>query len=193
MAVNINRTQQSNNSFNLDRRGGKDFIACVLHQRSWKRLSSENDEYFTQEELTSNILLEKEPPIEGADRRSRPLSLSRNPLTSVTEWDPQTEKGFIDIIYRGQLSNDFQDRQNKAPDLEVKEISLSYKSELRSFEAGVDQFFHIYPFGAVEVYFASPSDIITNSGLRVSNSLNRKMDFLSLDKMKDFLLDIECK
>ena len=84
-----------------------------------------------------------------------------------------------------------------APELQIKEISVSYHSELAGLDAEIDQFFHVYPFGVTEIFVGdigrftvetmnAVKSVSTNV---VSNLRSRQSSlFNSLDKAKDYLL-----
>lgn len=184
LAVNINKTQQS--GFDLSQFGSGIFGVSVLHNKKWEELSNENGNDFDQEHLTINILNHAEfPDFEGSPDIT-PVTLPRTPIQYFTQWQLQTEKGFLQIVYEQETSSDLQSRQSLAIGLEIKEVSLSYESELLGLDPAIDQFFHIYPFGVVETYLETPS--FRNSGAGLSNIFSFNTDFTTLDKLKQGLL-----
>jgi hypothetical protein len=195
LAINISKTITANGlagavinrSFvNVSRAYG----VSVLHNRSWDKLSDVQGKDFFQIDLTQNILNKPSFNANGEPDGSVTIFLDRKPVTPVTEWKQQTEKGFIQIInlltvaVTGDKSF-LQASQDMAHELEIKEISLSYHSALYQLENGTDQFFHVYPFGVVETYLSSKNDRIeikTGFG-RIKNS-----PFSTLDQQKNYLL-----
>lgn len=177
LAVNINKTQQ--NGFDLSEFGSGTFVVNVLHNKLWETLSTEAGSNFDQEHLTINILNHAEfPDFEGTPTIT-PVLLPRKPIENFTKWQLKSDKGFLQVTYAEQTESDLQNRQKLAIGLEIKEVSVSYESGLISLEPGIDQFFHIYPFGAVETYLSLAS-------FRKSNSI--ETSFLDLDKLKNGLL-----
>ncbi|MGN6297112.1 MAG: carboxypeptidase-like regulatory domain-containing protein [Ginsengibacter sp.] len=189
LAINIQKTLDPadvtfSNETSTDTFNWENYSVSILKQRQWNVIKINNDaESFTRENLTGNILNESVLPTD------------RKPIDTVTEWKSNTEKDFIKIDLRErenviELRRAFvaaaaadnisilQRSQNLAPGLEIKEISVSYDSTV-ALEMGVDQFFHIYPFGAVETYLSS-------AALRKNNSTDT--EFSDLDKLKNGLL-----
>lgn len=67
--------------------------------------------------------------------------------------------------------------------LELNAIKLDYYSE-QTFESGVEQFFHVYPFGIAEIILPSPQiDIISNP---VAENVEKDKDDLTI--LTDYLL-----
>jgi len=194
LAINIQKTLDpenvifseeniaSSNIFNWE-----NYNASILEKKQWDTIKDENlPKSFTREELTENILNDSVLPAD------------REPIYPVTEWKSETEKGFIKIDLRQKARvitegrreaalfalattgdvNILQLSQNLAPGLEIKEISVSYDSTL-TLETGIDQFFHVYPFGVVETYLTTPS---------YQSAVSSNTDFSTLDKLKERLL-----
>jgi hypothetical protein len=77
--------------------------------------------------------------------------------------------------------------------MQIKEISINYRSQLPALETNTDQFFHIYPFGAVEVYINTPEELKNNrfkKNASLRDILRQRGDnkFDESDKTKDNLL-----
>ncbi|HEY8915272.1 MAG TPA: hypothetical protein VIM87_02510, partial [Chitinophaga sp.] len=79
----------------------------------------------------------------------------------------KTPKGFLQVentfFINPNNDNFFQQSAAYAAFFKIKEVSLSYYSELAALEAGTDQFFHVYPFGAVEI------DLTANDNSKVKS------------------------
>ncbi len=179
LAVNILKTQQS--GFDLSQFGSGVFNVSVLHNKLWDPLSNEQGNNFDQEHLTINILNHAEfADIEGAPTIT-PVVLPRKPIEHFTEWKLRADKGFLQLEYAEQTESDLQKRQNLAIGLEIKEVSVSYESGLLNLEAGIDQLFHIYPFGTVETYLSPVTS------LKPGNT-TAQPDFATLNALKDHLL-----
>ena len=118
--------------------------------RQWIPLTQQNETDFDENDLTRNVLLQN----------GNPYPLERNPITYNTAYNRNTTKGFLEIEWNipfsgsGNVSS-FQIMQEVAEVFKVKNISVSYESELQQLDKGVDQFFHVYPFGAVEALIPS--------------------------------------
>ncbi len=133
----------------------------------------------------------------------------------------QTEKGFLELkltargrkatlgvaMFDSQASGAkatiTQSLMELAPYFQLKEISVSYFSDLRHLKPGIDQFFHVYPFGTVETYttpgvenlkqsFAGHKDAAANPKASGNASIKRKKkayaSFSALDAEKEGLL-----
>ncbi|MBO9618708.1 MAG: carboxypeptidase-like regulatory domain-containing protein [Niabella sp.] len=118
------------------------YSVSILQGRQWQQLAGSN---FTIQGLSTNVLM-------GTDA----FSFERTPIDTVEEWKPDTEKDFIklDLVYDPLLADNgntdiMQRSRNLAPRLEINEVSVSYDSTV-VLQSGTDQFFHVYPFGAVE-------------------------------------------
>jgi|GEM_PF-374670 len=147
LAVNIRKTRKPdfNNS-------SADYGVNVLRNRNWILLNGQNAGNFSQADLSSNIL-QRAVSIAGVESVSSiPVPLPRKPLENFSEWNTDSNKGFLEISYLIETPDDLQGRQNRAISLEIKEISVSYRSTLDSLEPGIEHFYHLYPFGVVETY-----------------------------------------
>jgi hypothetical protein len=166
LAINIKKTnpQDSNEKYNV----------CVLQNRCWTELSPDGELDFDISNLKSDILYLKSNEEEGENEDKKDiehLDLDRMPITPVTRWQSLSEKGFIRLnftlpllkntkkailtaqnLVSSEIKESFLIAQNIAPFLEIKELSVSYDSNLSKLENGTDQFFHVYPFGVVETY-----------------------------------------
>ncbi len=134
----------------------------VLASRQWLPLNTTNDAgiswgpSFTRDQLAHNIL--------ARGSNANAVVLSRLPITSPIEYSWREPKGFLRVILQnsGTIGATLETRQNLAVNLEVQEISVNYDSHLPKLEAGIDQFFHIYPFGVAEVRL-SPRKVVDRS------------------------------
>lgn len=149
----------------------------VLEKRQWTLLSRKDGNDFNFNTLTQNILFKSIPAEEGTN--TVPVILSRKPISYNPELSSDTYKGFIRIdndlvLQRNTDRSFFELMQELAQLIKIKEVSLSYHSNLSSLETGIDQLFHVYPFGVVETYLKPAGDSI--------------IDFTALDKAKDWLL-----
>ncbi|MEO6813027.1 MAG: carboxypeptidase-like regulatory domain-containing protein [Ginsengibacter sp.] len=192
LAVNLQKTLDPadvtfSNETSTDIFNWENYTASILKKRQFIVVKDQNfQKSFTREELTENILNESV------------LAIDRTPVDTVTQWNSDTEKDFIKIDLREREAvveiaarrsflaaaaadniSVLQRSQNFAPGLEIGEVSVSYDSILR-LEMGIDQFFHIYPFGSVETYLSA-------SSLRNNNAVTNT-SFAELDKLKNGLL-----
>jgi len=186
LSVNIKKTMDDGGNLSENSQSGREYKVSVLHGRSWTRLITEVGTDFFRRELTANIL---NGPATQANGVPTPLSLGRTPILPVTQWKSNTEKGFLRISNLIALPAGNQGvlvaSQNMAPYLEIKEVSLSYESHLYNLENGIDQFFHIYPFGVVETY------IEQRRAQKVPprwGALFMQDEFSKIDKVKEQLL-----
>ncbi|MFL5740127.1 MAG: hypothetical protein ACJ75B_07910 [Flavisolibacter sp.] len=199
LSINIMRTKQSNEGRLLDQ-GNKEevFRAYLLQQKNWERLlrpeyidkdTTMGHEYFTQYSLTSDILWHiKKGAAEDNTTSAEKLFANRLPVLPVSEWDVSTTKGFLRLdnllTVDGNPEEFMQRSQNMAQELQIKEISLSYISLLSPLDPALDQIFHVYPFGIVEVYTKPSPEVIENyRGPKISIP-----DFNTVDKEKEYLL-----
>jgi hypothetical protein len=172
----------------------------LLQNRSWKDLTpfDDNDGIFTREQLTHNILNVINFDAASTVKTPLPLTHPRLPIIEpVIEWSQSVSKGFLRITNRLTLrgkdnQSNFLASQDMAPEMQIKEISVNYHSELLSLETGTDQFFHIYPFGAAETYINTPQHLklgtIIKYGSAGALTLNTRKDFDTADKEKGYLL-----
>lgn len=178
-----------------------EYAVSVLAGRHWFQLSNETGDDFTRKELAANILYRPEIDINGKGTTAKPFALDRTPIETVSEWQSQTVKGFvrIDNLRAVTIGNNtyIQASQELAPDLQIKEISVSYYSELVKLDPLIDQFFHVYPFGVTEVFFKEQNNSSTFAlgmfgPLSTAIQLNFKQGqgnlFTTLDSAKDNLL-----
>lgn len=136
-----------------------DYNVALLQSKEWQPLSTAwGDVRFERMQLTGDILYQPRYDASGQLIDGKKFEIDeRRPLCTITALTPQTDKGFLRIdnlrpVYYGDNTSFLQASQNMAPELQVKEISVSYLSNLTQLESGVDQFFHVYPFGVVETY-----------------------------------------
>jgi hypothetical protein len=121
------------------------FIASVLKSRTWITVP-EGMHTNTTDGLARNLLLGEEGNI---------LELNRKPLITEQPYTNASVKGFLQVefnipIFSTTNKGVYENMQEAAQFLKVKEISVSYHSVLERPEAGIDQFFHVYPFGVLE-------------------------------------------
>jgi hypothetical protein len=133
------------------------YSVSVLAKKQWDRIYPDaGNPYFDRGELAKNVL---------HGRKGEAKSYPRIPIESSAEYISRTVKGFIRIDLFQQLSESqppthgfsanisaIQASQDLAPKLQIKELSLSYHSELAALSSEIDQFFHVYPFGVAEIY-----------------------------------------
>lgn len=130
-----------------------EYAVSVLQHRHFIRLFDLFDnkpiDDFSQETLTCNVLLYDD----GTSKHPVPLVLDRKPILPVSEWTPGIEKGFLKITNLIQPDpNTMEGRQNRAADMEIAELYISYESELRRLEISIDELYHVYPFGIVQIF-----------------------------------------
>ncbi|MEP7377636.1 MAG: carboxypeptidase-like regulatory domain-containing protein [Chitinophagaceae bacterium] len=138
----------------------------ALDRKDWTRLSilaSKGD--FSQAALTFNILSKAEKFNEtNFITGTLGVTLSRLPLQPVAEWRPGIEKGFLRITNLRQTETKMEERQAQASQLEIAEVYLSYDSTLLSLDTSIDKFYHVYPFGNVQVYTDAGAEVSRDSG-----------------------------
>lgn len=139
-----------------------DYRVSLLQNRQWTRLSTIRlgRDTFTEYELTYDIL---NVGGNGDNEPSTPIDTIRTPLAYPAGWENGiTSKGFLQVVnnyYIDPGAEDFFQRSAAlAAVFKIREVSLSYYSELPALEAGIDQLFHVYPFGAAEVDLQPPPD-----------------------------------
>ena len=132
------------------------YKVSLLQSKQWLYLSGESfiGPQFSEDELTYNIL-NVGGDLQGS-QPSTPITTVRAPLVYPALFENgKTPKGFLQVenTFFIDPTNDnfFQRSAAYAAFFKIKEVSLSYYSELAALEAGTDQFFHVYPFGAVEI------------------------------------------
>lgn len=130
----------------------------ILEQKSWNELKY-NSRIFSEATLSKDLLKDRYP-IHGNAKTDRKAIAFNDKV------DDKAVKGFVQLQYsvrnnyatgkdmvanaNAVSAND--DWQARAMEFQVKEISVSYASELRNLDQEIDQFFHVYPFGAIETY-----------------------------------------
>ncbi|WP_143306503.1 hypothetical protein [Chitinophaga vietnamensis] len=164
LAVNIKRTNEiDGETGSIDYNLPTIYYGASIRQNSeWVMLTvngNTSHNAFSPEDLSRNIL-KNLPEQPSCDK----LPFCRYPVMPVTTFKGDTIKGFIsisnryDAYPRGGSSGYY--NANSAVDInniqlaqyfEVKELAVSYYSVLSKLEKEVDQFFHVYPFGIVEV------------------------------------------
>ncbi|PSL44798.1 hypothetical protein CLV51_105170 [Chitinophaga niastensis] len=163
LAVNIRRTVDPEfGTANNDPATGAvhpKYSVSLLEERAWVPLNASSDNTNTGPDfdtlaLTHNILnqlIAKDLP----DLSYQPVPYTRSPILPVTEWNLQTVKGFLRITSLVSVNADaitfFAESAKLARELQIKEISVSYYSAPETLTQGIDQFFHVYPFGVAEI------------------------------------------
>lgn len=147
LSVNIQKTLKADDPVILTLRSAaantsEGYYASILQRKQWQQITGDS---FTIPRLSTNIL----------DKFDK-FPLDRIPVDTITEWKQDTEKDFIklDLVDSQLLTNNdntdiLQRSRNRAPYLEITDLSVSYDSTV-TLENGIDHFFHIYPFGVVE-------------------------------------------
>jgi hypothetical protein len=165
LALNITKTQDG-----VIQYGGNDYMpieykVSVLSNNDWMNLLDYKGLNFSQASLTFNIL-NQYSPVNGAAKTLKyaaanypdPISIDRKPIEYFPKYDINADKGFLRIDNVFGTNSDYygniQARLNLAPQLQIKNISVSYISNLTALDPQIDQFFHVYPFGAVETTIA---------------------------------------
>jgi len=102
----------------------------------------------------------------------------------ATEFQADTEKGFIRLTTLIQVNdtNFLEASQNRAHMLEIKEVSVNYESVLLQLEIGVDEFYHVYPFGNTETYITPGEPIQQIRGINI-------IDKRSYTRMRSYFTD----
>ena len=173
-----------------------EYMVEVLKKRDWKRLSAKGARfgYFSQFTLRGNILTKAtEENADNVVTKVSGFALPRLPIQSVSEWKPGTEKGFLKITNIERTRDKMEERQNQAAEMEIAEIYLSYDSTLHSLQLTVDEFYHVYPFGNVQIYTnekVNPND--KNMILRKANFSEKDLLSIIPDKEADPLI-VEAK
>lgn len=197
-----------------------EYAVSILQERTWRQLTpyKVSNSQFTQLRMAHNILysmgnlmgqsmkFSASSMMINNPKNPSPVTHPRLPIEqNITEWSQKSNKGFLRItniqsLTLGNMST-AQASQDMAAEVQIKEVSLSYYSDLSPLEAGTDQFFHIYPFGAAETYINPPvkpaaAEAGTKEGLQevvvVSSrsrfNINRDSAFNTADKAANYLL-----
>ncbi len=188
------------------------YHASLLEHRQWINLVGGND--LTEDALTQNILVGNTQP-------------DRTPLIGTDTFNARSTKGFIALQYgvttpviglineaapqaanndlainntasASILNIDFQDIAAQAVYFKMKEISVSYHSTLIGLDSSIDQFFHVYPFGATETYIqpaVQAARLVNQKNELLPYSIagsalhpTTTSSFQKLDAKKDYLL-----
>lgn len=175
LSVNITKSiPEDPNSYNTF-----PYSVSVLAQNSWKQLVDYRGLEFSTNTLTFNILnvgnqsyggdfKEFATVINEGDATNvnhYEISLDRSPIEYYTGYDISAYKNFIRIDNQATFSDDIQSLIRDAPKFQIQGLSLSYRSVLTALDPKIDQFFHIYPFGTVETYIATPGTNTSNKQL----------------------------
>ena len=128
----------------------------ILQRKEWIELwpEGEPENSYNFSTIRDNIL---------ADQPSIKLPLRRKPITYNKDFKDDTFKGFLQIQNNGlarfflRQQDTFEVLARIAKYYKIKDISLSYSSTLDVLDPTIDQFFHVYPFGALEAYVQNDS------------------------------------
>lgn len=200
LAVFIKKTSEENEgrvAFSTQRIF--EYDVSILDKRTWKDLSTISGSDFVQVTLKSNILNRPRPASIEGNPTTFPHIHNRKPIEDVTEWKPGIEKGFLrftNLIQPDSDNNNFLlMSQNLAPLLEIKEITVSYESDLVQLELGIDELHHVYPFGSVETADRNQISLLVsdriNSGKLTLSSLassSQSPAFAKADFIKNNLI-----
>lgn len=133
------------------------YRTSILEQKSWNELKYDK-QLFSEATLSKDLFRDRYFPYGYTQT-------DRKPIAFYDKVDDKTTRGFVQLKFstRDYNNNSFL-KDNKLSDadnsawqalamkFQVKEISVSYASELRNLDQEIDQFFHVYPFGAIETY-----------------------------------------
>lgn len=192
LAINLKKVSGTNENpddyIKNDGDAGTVFNVSELENSEWTTLARERSaRTFTQWSLTQNIqniFVLNPDSVEGGGFL-QPWPTHRVPLEHIEKFSGASDKGFIRLdnllpVSPGDNESILQASQEMAPELQIKEVSVSYYSELQGLDPSIDQFFHLYPFGVVETF--------TNLNRISQNIPANVIDFKTLDKQRDFLL-----
>ncbi|KAA2239284.1 hypothetical protein F0L74_24060 [Chitinophaga agrisoli] len=140
----------------------------LLQDRQWTALSSQytSNATFPSVGMTFDMLYTGVGGYSGSGMNQ--IDTNRLPLTYPATWEnTKTVKGFLQLVNATTPNTDtkgiFEQSAELAALLKTREISISYTSALYSLEAGIDQFFHVYPFGVAEIDTATPDNWLTDN------------------------------
>ncbi|MDB5086635.1 MAG: hypothetical protein JWR09_629 [Mucilaginibacter sp.] len=160
LALNITKTQDGLIQYEDEGDMPAEYNISVLSNNDWLNLVDYTGEQFTQASLTFNILNQNTSTPGATYTPPDAIYIDRNPIEYFPKYDINADKGFlrIDNVFGPDSDNyrDIQSRLNIAPRLQIKNISVSYISDLTALDPQVDQFFHVYPFGTVETTIDLP-------------------------------------
>jgi hypothetical protein len=82
------------------------------------------------------------------------IVLERNFNLTVNEFTSNTENGFLKIVLADATPATIEAIAKKGIELQAEFASIEYESELKHKDLmpGIDQFFHLYPYGVVETF-----------------------------------------
>jgi hypothetical protein len=129
------------------------YRTSILENKSWNELTYKS-RLFSDATLSKDLFISRYPVYGNA-------KTDRKPISFFDKVDEKTVKGFIQLQWSSRNDSDLKKMvaaadndqwQALAMQYQIKEISLSYASELRHLDQETDQFFHVYPFGAIETY-----------------------------------------
>lgn len=193
LTVNITKTKDIAGSGESD--SSAQYKVNVLDNNSWVELADVNgaNSYFTDDTLTFDILYHyfdfynfynQQGYIQESKAYPKKLNLDRTPIEYNPNYNINADKGFLrfeNILgvgnYYSQADISYgtiQDRLNNAPLFQIKEISVNYLSKLANLDPKIDQFFHIYPFGAIETFITKDSknsEIVNERAILEKNPL----------------------
>ena len=172
LALNIAKSQDAILQNGASSDMPAEYYVSVLSNNGWMYLVDYKGDQFSPASLTFNILNQYASAAGSATEAKfvnhaaaypHTISLDRKPIEYFPKYDINADKGFlrIDNFYGVNFDgnsgyyDDIQSRLNLAPQLQIKNISVSYISDLTALDPQIDQFFHIYPFGTVETTIAA--------------------------------------
>lgn len=184
----------------------------VLQNKSWTPLVDKGGTDFSEGQLSQNVIRYRK---DNAGNTVPIYELQRTPISNEETLSETTVKGYIQIqnnyfpgrtkdngvrasvISSNSGSDLFQIMTTLAVYFKIKEISVSYYSRLGQLEQGIDQLFHVYPFGVVETYVnksaqqeiagvkGEVTEVVVTGGTPVK--FNSK-EFEKADQAADYLL-----
>ncbi|MBV8255956.1 MAG: hypothetical protein JO154_25400 [Chitinophaga sp.] len=181
LGVNIKRTVE------IDDYGADNSVAYaveLLQDRQWTRLGDlyNGNSYgsFSSTNLSRDILY----ALNGTTAPKH-LSYYREPVLPVSNWTPQSVKGFLKVsnLYNpsaggGEFPPPPPSLQEQALTLEINQLSISYASQLNGLVSGIDQFFHVYPFGVAEISLDEESYNATTGMVSLQSNLVTGLNYL---------------
>jgi len=194
LAVNISKTQDIVNQSGQSGTPAQ-YHVNVLYNNSWVALADVNgaNNYFNDDTLTFDILYHyfnfynfynSQGYIQESKAYPTKFPLDRVPIEYNANYNINADKGFLrfeNVFGVGSYYNQggisygtIQDRLNNGPIFQIKEISVNYLSKLANLDPKIDQFFHIYPFGAIETFITNDSknpEIVDKNAILARNPL----------------------
>lgn len=172
-----------------------DYIsASLLEGNQWLALKKPDGDDFTFNELSQNIL---QTP--SGVRQVSSYITQRTPIVYNNLFNGNQTKGFIQLTNNLPIrTQDYKSRalvgQEISPYIQIKEVSISYHSNLQHLDPAIDQFFHVVPFGVVETYTQpyKPNQEEIRKKRSAHNNVDERIELLNqfkkLDEAKGYLL-----